>query len=979
MASKAGPGPERSPTEETLVGDPSGSLRDTVAAATRRHDGGAALDRGATVGRYVVVERLGSGGMGVVYAAFDPELDRKVALKLLHGDAGSPTDSTAGRTRLLREAQAMARLSHPNVIAVHDVGTFSGQVFVAMEYVEGSTLGEWLAERPRAPSEILQVFVAAGEGLAAAHAAGIVHRDFKPDNVMIDRSGRTRVLDFGLARPVVPGASAEDEQLRALSSSASSIDVVLTATGALMGTPAYMAPEQHVGQALDHRTDQFAFCVALWEALYGERPFAGDTLPVLAFQVTQGKLREPPRRPGIPRSLRRALERGLSGHPDDRHASMTTLLAEIRRDPRRTRRRTLAGVAIFAAVAGGTAGFYRSLPDPLGECLAGSARLDAAWNAEQAAALEAAFAATGSAFRAQAFARSRAALDDFAERWRAGLDDACKSTFESMTTSRADFELRSGCLQHRLDRVEALLGAWQDGPDAEAILRAPEATAGLPDPRECDDLAALRRAVPPPEDPQVAHDVESLRRELEGLRAQRDLGQVRKAIEPAEALVERARTLGHDPALAEALVLLGTLDVEIARPQQALAHVDEGLFLAEASGHDELAADAWLADLVIRLAMTSDYAAAERASRRADAAIRRIGDPVGKRIRWLDRRGVLLHAQDRDPEAEAAQLEALALLAEHPDPGHEGDVRNNYSTTLKGLRRYEDARAQLELARSLWSRQLGEGHPKVGRALVNLANVESTLGQHEQAIRDLQAALTIFRGAYGDVHPNIAAALNGLGLMSETMDRAAQAKPHYEEALRVLEATVGLEHAHTANIYNNLGNVTRTLGEYEESVAWHERSLALKRKIYGDDSYELAYCWDNIGQTHLAAGHHDLAAEAFRRSLQHLESLGAEHLLDQAWPLMLLGRVENRRHRPDAALPLLERALALRREHAGDPDDVAEVALELATALAKLKRDPARVRELGRMAVEGLADTGPSMAASRDRARAFAEGRDPEQ
>jgi serine/threonine protein kinase len=214
----------------------------------------AVLARGSSIGRYTVLQMLGAGGMGVVYAAFDPELDRKVAIKLLHVQL-APREGTTGATRLLREAQAMARLSHPNVIAVHDVGTHDGQVFMAMEFVEGQTLGDELGARPRGWRDVVGLYVAAGRGLAAAHRSGLVHRDFKPDNVMIDREGRVRVLDFGLA------CSRADSPLAKIdATSTSSLDIRLTATGAVMGTPAYMAPEQHMGQAADERCDQFAFC-----------------------------------------------------------------------------------------------------------------------------------------------------------------------------------------------------------------------------------------------------------------------------------------------------------------------------------------------------------------------------------------------------------------------------------------------------------------------------------------------------------------------------------------------------------------------------------------------------------------------------------------------------------------------------------------------------------------------------------------------
>ena len=242
------------------------------------------IPRGATLGRYVVLDLLGAGGMGVVHTAYDPELDRKVALKLLR------TDHAVGRARLLREAQALARLAHPNVVAVHDVGATEQHVFIAMEFIHGVTLARHLEAHTLAWPEVLELFVAVGRGLAAAHAAGLVHRDLKPDNVMVGGDGRVRVLDFGLARASLARSDAGEE-----SPTASALDVSLTHPGKLLGTPKYMAPEQWLAVAVDARTDQFALCVMLWHALFGEPPFAGDSVPALMRNVVEGRLSAPSR------------------------------------------------------------------------------------------------------------------------------------------------------------------------------------------------------------------------------------------------------------------------------------------------------------------------------------------------------------------------------------------------------------------------------------------------------------------------------------------------------------------------------------------------------------------------------------------------------------------------------------------------------------------------------------------------------------
>jgi formylglycine-generating enzyme required for sulfatase activity/tRNA A-37 threonylcarbamoyl transferase component Bud32 len=312
------------------------------------------LDTGERLGRYLIIERVGNGAMGVVYGAYDPELDRKIALKLLKGREVGQED--AARARLLREAKAMARLAHPNVIAVHDVGIFDGQVFLAMEFLGGGTLKSWLAAGPRHWREVLDVFVAAGRGLAAAHAAGLVHRDFKPENVLLDREGRPRVVDFGLAREAAAsqhGSGDGSVAVTATEETSGNHLETLTRTGAIMGTPAYMAPEQIAGDATDERTDQFSFCVALYEALYGGRPFRGESLLRLLHRVTEGELEPTPEDREVPTWIRRALLRGLKADPAQRWPSMAPLIAALQDDPAaRHRRRLLLGTASALLLAG---------------------------------------------------------------------------------------------------------------------------------------------------------------------------------------------------------------------------------------------------------------------------------------------------------------------------------------------------------------------------------------------------------------------------------------------------------------------------------------------------------------------------------------------------------------------------------------------------------------------------------------------------
>jgi formylglycine-generating enzyme required for sulfatase activity len=314
------------------------------------------LATGAQLGRYVIVERVGTGAMGVVYGAYDPQLDRKIALKLIK--PGQGVKDTA-RARLLREAKAIARLQHPNVVAVHDVGVIDDQVFLAMEFVAGGTIKSWLAEKTRSWREILDVFIAAGRGLAAAHAAGLVHRDFKPDNVLLDKEHRPRVVDFGIARQAGGGddelagdtGDSQDGTATLREGSGRHALATVTKAGTWVGTPAYMAPEQFLGERGDQKSDQFSFCVALYEALYGERPFAGDDMLSISVNVTTEQLRPLPKDRGVPTWIRRVILRGLKVEPAARWDSMAALIAALSSDPAAKLRNRLVAGGIAVVVA----------------------------------------------------------------------------------------------------------------------------------------------------------------------------------------------------------------------------------------------------------------------------------------------------------------------------------------------------------------------------------------------------------------------------------------------------------------------------------------------------------------------------------------------------------------------------------------------------------------------------------------------------
>ncbi|MCH9682947.1 MAG: serine/threonine protein kinase, partial [Deltaproteobacteria bacterium] len=409
--------------DDTSGSNSSGRRRGSNSSGRRRGSSprGTSPRRGTQIQRYVVIDRIDGGGMGDVFIAYDPQLDRRLAVKVLRDQPGVREDFD--HERLRREGQALAQLSHPNVVTIYDVGEWNERTFIAMELVDGTHLGQWLRRRPRTQSEILAVFVAAGRGLAAAHAADIIHRDFKPSNVVVEEGGRVIVLDFGLAmagtegRPLPGSGPTKEPSLH---------DDPLTETGRTVGTPPYMAPEQHRGKALDARTDQFSYCVSLYEALVGQRPFPGHDVSTLVKAKLGRHLPPLPEPSPIPPWLRPIITRGLSPNPSERYPSMDALLHELDRgrdDPTPRRRRVLLTAAATTVVG---LGAWWAWPQPV-VCDNGRDRVGEVWDSTKAQQMQGAFAQTDIAYAQEMFERTTERLDAYATDWADHHRETCRA------------------------------------------------------------------------------------------------------------------------------------------------------------------------------------------------------------------------------------------------------------------------------------------------------------------------------------------------------------------------------------------------------------------------------------------------------------------------------------------------------------------------------------------------------------------------
>ena len=508
------------------------------------------LARGAVLGRYVIEVMIGAGGMGVVYRARDPDLDRAVAIKRL----GRVRSAWQWRARLLREAQAMARLAHPNVVSVYVVGLAEDGLFVAMEYVEGTTLRRWLDE-PRTQHEIVAAFIAAGRGLHAAHLAGLVHRDFKPDNVLVSNAGRVCVTDFGLVR--AEGGPAEDRTPATPGDDhAGSAAPDLTVDDAVLGTPGYIAPEQYRHAPVDARTDQFSFGCALYEALHGQRPFVGEP-DEIRDAVLAGRPLEHPR--DLPPWLRRILDRALSLDRERRYPSMAELVAVLEADPAAARRRRVTGIALAAVAVAAVGGYAviaaRSADRQLAACRDVPDELAGSWAPARKAAIAEAFDVAHRAGRA----RTWATLEQLVDRRAAGLRSARAQTCLASARNEQSPELaakRAACLDERRDELTALAGLMaRAGSEPASLIEAARRLQPLD---SCSDTDRLAAEPAPPGDPIGRTAIRAVRAALGASRVMAAAGQLGLAADQARHAADLARTAGNPALAAEATTELAT-------------------------------------------------------------------------------------------------------------------------------------------------------------------------------------------------------------------------------------------------------------------------------------------------------------------------------------------------------------------------------------------------------------------------------------
>ncbi len=824
---------------------------------------------GDSVGRFVVERRLGAGAMGVVLLAHDPDLARPVAIKLVRVRGAG----THGRVRLLREAQSVAKIQHPHVIAVHEVGTHDDQVYVVMEYVDGGTLRDWVQAEPRAWTDVLEVYRQAGRGLVAAHRAGLVHRDFKPDNVLIGRDGRVRVTDFGIVGVLGEGpqASTLDEEVSIDHGSAR-----LTRTGAIVGTPAYMPPEQYRSGSVDARSDQFAFCVSLYEALFGERPFEGDTIGSVLLSMQSGAVR-PVTEHDVPDAVVEALFRGLRSEPHERHPTMDALLDAL--DPAPARPRwpwAVAGVGVLAvgAVAYALGGAGESDSMAAFDCGDARADFEPTWNDERRAAMKAAFEARGGA-GPDGFQRVAEALDARRAEWIAGVDAACEDRRSGLHPA-ATYELRRACLEDARQATDTFVSILSES-EGRLVDGALSSVSLLRRIDRCSNTEVLQAATWPTDAQREA--LAPIERDLAKARLMLLAGQHHEVVAFATDLEVRARAVGFDAVHAAVLETLARGEMQAGLLAQAETHAREA---------STLAAQARETSVEARAAGTLMFVIGPGLGRAAEAlgmlpagesAAARTHDPRARS--YFKAAEAVVRNQNGDREGAAAAIDEVITILEgleRPPPDELANAYSNRSGLAAARGELQAARADQRKALDIAAQGLGTSHPMYGAFALALGASLANEGAYAEAIEHDMEALRAWEAALGRNHTSCALALNYAGIAQLAMGRVDDAGESFDEALRRLDASENDDPVNRISILDNQAQVAFRNGRFADAESGYAAAREVARALGGAKDLRVSRYDQAVASMHQARGDDEGALAGYRKAHDFLvEVHGPKH------------------------------------------------------------------------------------------------------
>lgn len=842
----------------------------------------------ASIGRFEILGQLGHGGMGIVLRARDPELGRDLAIKLLRPDLSS--------SALEREAQAMAKLSHPNVVTIYEVGRLDGRPYIAMELVVGETLRGWMTtSRRHAWQKVIATFVAAGRGLAAAHAAGLVHRDFKPENVLLGRDGRPRVGDFGLVSNNVEAVS----------------EPTTRTTAGATGTPAYMAPEQWRATAVDARADQFAFAVSLWEALWGARPFPGETSESLRRAVTGEHEPVLASRARVPSRIEQALRRALAKSPDDRWPDLASLLDELERAARRSSTWTIA-----AATGGGVAAvvvasflLLRSSPE---ECPV-SDRADEVWSDAVRARLEANASTIDPALGRARVAAIASKLDRDVAAWRVAGVDACRANRIDRRDSDSLYDARVRCLDTWLEELRATVALLERATDLASIDRAVAATQGLPAVDRCADTTSLSRA--PLLVPQHRAEASAITTEVARAYVARIGGQRADLVDNTAKLVVRARAIDHAPTLASALREHAESLIAVEDYAASRTVLKETAEVAARAGDDELTAIAWLTTIrVLQHLRRPDEALAIVDVARA--AVVRAGNDLPYRVALASYEASLIGGRGQAPRAiellEAARKLLVEAGADKPGSEHAHLLSTILMTTgnaYGSARRYDDSIAMFRQAIALRESLVGKDHPDLVDAHMNIAESYKRSSRPAQA---LEAATEAARIAEARIGKSIALARtwSKIGGFHALLDKPADGLVWFDKAIALVKQLDPDNAAVLESMLGDRGFALRSLERFDDAIASYSEAIALVERR-GLKTINPSGHWFNRAGTRKEKRDFEGALVDYRRAIEIALAQPAGVHFYAVQPLLGEGECLVHLKRPGEAIAPLERALAM--------------------------------------------------------------------
>ncbi|HWM85369.1 MAG TPA: tetratricopeptide repeat-containing protein kinase family protein, partial [Kofleriaceae bacterium] len=734
----------------------------------------------------------------------------------------------------------------------------------------------------------------------------------------------------------------------------SPFDLNLTGTDGVIGTPSYMAPEQLVGDSVDARSDQFAFCVALWEALYGVRPFAGSSMEELAGAIVSGELREP-KKARVPRWLRRAVVRGLGVQPDERHPSMTGLLHALEAEPRRRRRRLVAAAAAMVLGGAGLVGYSAAGPEP--ELCTGAERaFDGVWDAPRREAVKRSFLASGSTYATSAFAAVERGLDQRRGRWVAMQNEVCRATRVRGEQPEELFRLKTICLESRRKEMRALVDLFST-PDREVVATAVQAVYRLSDLNRCTDAEALSAPVAPPTDPRVAAEVDRIETRVAEARARRNAGKLASALEVARAASAAARPLGYRPLEAEALYLQANIERRMGDAKTAEKTFNAALHAAEAGRHDVIEAMAWT-DLVFLIGYEgSQYARGAELARHASAVLERLGGDAEIQGSLEQALGAI-EADQGNIDAAVAHFErAVRLLRSQLGDEHQNTVGAIDNLAMSYREQGKTDRA-IELHRQVLAirqRTLGDEHPAMAESLEHLGNTLHLQRDYVESERYHREALAVRERTLDPFHDDIAMSLINLANTLNGQRRWTEALELGKRAMRVGERAFGRDTPTFARILLNVGYLYNHLERYDEALEHHRSAEAILARALGPEAAEVATTWTAMGAALAGQRRWRDAFAMYQRALPRLEKqFGPDHRL-VGGALANLGLCHIELGQPDRAVPLLERASAI-PESSVPKAELATWRFGLARALWESGRDGERATRLARDARDALAE-----------------------